>query len=178
MFLYADNINLFFKNVLNSFILFSFCLCLISCSNNANKNKSAEVNNENNDPGVKNNSTYFTDTLVIDFPAAVIYNPDSLQLEKLKLITKPMAFESNMHECIYLLKFSRNEIKKNWPKIKIVETGSAGLIFFKSDEGINEYIDLNTRKDFCGIFLFDGHKKALFADLANITTELGFYFTK
>ena len=174
----TNKIKLFSQNVLNSLILLFFCLYLVSCSNTTNKNKSTEVNVESMGAGNKKSDNRFTDTLVIDFTAAVIYNPDSLQLEKLKVFTKPMDFESNVHECIYLLRFSWNEIKNNWPKIKIIETGNAGFVLFKSEEGNEEYIDLNTRKDFCGIFLFDGHKKVHFADLANIATELGFYFSK
>jgi hypothetical protein len=38
-------------------------------------------------------------------------------------------------------------------------------------------IDLNTQNDPCGIFIFDGHKKAKLADMTNIDSELGFYFS-
>jgi hypothetical protein len=151
---------------------------MVSCSDTPNKNKPADILMDSKENSINKPISNYTDTLVIDFPAAVIYNPDSLQLAELKIITKPMVYESNVHECIYLLQFSRNVLQNNWPNIKIVETWNAGFILFKSEEGNKEYIDLNARKDFCGIFLFDGHKKALFADLANIATELGFYFSK
>lgn len=120
----------------------------------------------------------FPDTITIDFPAAVFYNPDSLQIEKLKVITDTMIFESIMHDCFYQVRHSLIVLKKYYPRIKIIEVTNARYLLFEKAGGEKEYIDLNTKNDPCGIFIFDGQKASLQADMTNIESELGFYFSK
>jgi len=120
----------------------------------------------------------YSDTVTINAASAVFFNPDSLQLEKIKLITDTMIFESTVHDCFYQMRNARNSLKKNWPGIKIVELKNTRWIRFRVLEGKDEYIDLDTVNDPCGILLFDGHKKASLVDMMNIDTELGFYFSR
>ena len=120
----------------------------------------------------------YNDTLSIDIPSAVFYNPDSLQLEKMRAITDSGIMESQLHECYFLMRNSRLSLQSNWPEIKIVEIKNARFLLFKNIDGDREYIDLDTRNDPCGILLFDGRKKAQLADMANIDSELAFYFEK
>jgi hypothetical protein len=118
----------------------------------------------------------FSDTLTIHFPAAVFYNPDSLQLQKIKEITAKNEYETEVHNCFYLMRNARIEMKKYWPGVHIVETSvSRYLLFVKADK-TKICIDLNTKGDMCGIFLFDGKKEPELADMMNIDTALGFYF--
>ena len=166
------------RNILRSLLFLLFITQLVSCTEAKRKDNSIQIL-----PGIQDTIKSkppgsFSDTIIIDFPAAVFYNPDSMQLEKIKAITDTMIFESNIHDCFYQMKYSRNAIQKNWPTIKIIEISKYRYVHFKSSEGLDEYIDLNKQEDFCGIFLFDGHKKASFADMSNIDSELGFYFNK
>ena len=165
-------------NSRRSFLFFAMITMVsVSCSNSVRHNKAGALNDDKNTMLRKPPAT-FTDTIIIDFPAAVFYNPDSLQHEKIKAITDTMIFKSMVHDCFYQMRNSRNSLQKNWPEIKIVEVRDAGFILFKPANGMNECIDLNKQNDPCGIFLFDGNKKALLVDMMNIDSELGFYFSE
>ena len=174
----------FMNNKLNSnsswlISLFFLVISLqfVSCSNSVRQNKEDAVNDEYIDTIPSKPAATFTDTIIIDFPAAVFYNPDSLQLQKIKAITDTMVFQSIIHDCLYQMRNSRNILRQNWPKIKIVEISNVRYIVFKPVNGMNECIDLNTKNDPCGIFIFDGHKKARLVDMTNIESELGLYFS-
>lgn len=167
-----------YQNTFNGFVMLSFIINLASCSNTTSENKPTKVISENSVISNRKPPGSYNDTVIIDFPAAVFYSPDSIQLEKIKELTNPAAFESMTHENFYLMKFSRNEIQNNWSKIKIVEVRNARFILFKLKDGNNECIDLNIKNDPFGIFLFDGYKKPLLTDMPNITTDLSFYFSK
>jgi hypothetical protein len=146
----------------------------LSCSDS-----SRQPGKTGNDKGPKNKPAgSYPDTIAVNVPSAVFYNPDSLQWVKIKAITDTMIFESTVHDCFYQMRNARNSLQKNWPKIKIVEVSKARWIRFSLLNGVSEYIDLDTLNDPCGILLFDGHKKALLIDMMNVDTELGFYFTQ
>ena len=147
----------------------------VSCSNSTRQHTIETRTNDYNDTIRRKPPSSFSDTIAIDFPAAVFYNSDSLQLEKIKAITDTMVFESTMHDCFYQMRYSRNVLQQNWPKIKIVQIRNGRYILFKPDSGRNECIDLNMQNDPCGIFLFDGRKKARLIDMTNINSELGRY---
>ena len=171
-----DKLKLYYQNALIRLVFLLFFICLASCSDTTSKNKSAEDISKKKPEALIKPPSSFSDTLIINFPAAVFFNPDSVQLEKIKVITDTMIFESNLHDCFYQMRYSRNVIRQNWPEIKIVEISNVRYILFKSKEGNDECIDLNTKNDFCGILLFDGYKKAKLVDMTNIDSELGFYF--
>lgn len=173
-----DKLKLYYQNALISLVFLLFFLCLASCSDTTSKKKSAEdISMRKSETLIKPPSS-FSDTLIINFPAAVFFNPDSVQLEKIKVITDTMIFESSKHDCFYQMRYSRKAIQQNWPAIKIIEINNARYILLKSKNGDEEFIDLNSKSDFCGIFLFDGYKKAQLADMTNIDSEMGFYFSK
>lgn len=135
------------------------------------------MNDEYKDTMHRKPAATFSDTIIIDFPVAVFYNPDSTQLGKIKAITDTMVFQSIIHDCFYQMRNSRIVLQQNWPNIRIVEISNVRYIFFKQAGGRNEMIDLDAQNDPCGIFIFDGNKKARLADMMNIETELGFYFS-
>jgi hypothetical protein len=119
----------------------------------------------------------FNDTLRVEGKTAVFYNPDSLQIEKIRMIRDTMMFESDTHDCFYMMRNARLLMKKEWPKIKILETSNARFLLFINPGGRSRCIDLNQRGDMCGIFLFDGKKEPEAVDMSNIDTALNFYFS-
>ena len=120
----------------------------------------------------------FQDTMQIDFPAAVFYLPDSLQLEKIKELTDSAIFDATMHEYFFQMRNARMSIKRDWPRLKIVEAKNIRFLLFKGKDNDSTYIDLNTKNDSHGLFLFQPGKKPHYADMMNIDTELGYYFKK
>ena len=69
-------------------------------------------------------------------------------------------------------------LKIYYPLIKITDVKKARYLLFEKANGKKEYIDLNTKNDPCGIFIFDGQKAPQLVDMTNIESELGFYFLK
>lgn len=120
----------------------------------------------------------FRDTMQIDFPAAVFYHPDSLQLEKVKDLTDSAIFDATIHEYFFQMRNARMSIKRDWPRLKIIEAKNIRFLLFKGKDNDSTYIDLNTKNDSHGLFLFQPGKKPHFADMMNIDSELGFYFEK
>ena len=120
----------------------------------------------------------FQDTMQIDFHAAVFYLPDSLQLEKIKELTDPAIFDATMHEYFFQMRNARMSIKRDWPLLKIIEAQNIRYLLFHGKGNDSTYIDLNTRNDSHGLFLFQPGKKPHYTDMMNIDTELGHYFKK
>jgi hypothetical protein len=120
----------------------------------------------------------FPDTMQIDFPAAVFYLPDSLQLEKINELTDSAIFDATMHEYFFQIKNARKSINRDWPGLKIVEAKNVRFLFFQGKDNDSMYIDLDARNDSHGLILFQPGKKPHFADMMNIDTELGYYFKK
>ena len=160
-----------------SLVLFSIVTFILSCSDSSSR-AGKEQDNIRNDKVPKNKPAgNYSDTITINVSSALFYNPDSLQWEKIKAITDTMIFESTVHDCVYQMRNARNSLQKNWPGIKMVEVSNARWIRFRLLNGTSEYIDLDELDDPCGILLFDGHKKPRLADMMNIDSELGFYFS-
>lgn len=167
-----------YSTILKFLVIHFFLISLVSCSETKNKSNSTESEPFDTNRSLTKPHSSFSDTLVIDYPAAVFYNPDPLQLEKIKAITDSTIFKSLLHEYFYQMQYSRKAIQQYWPKIKIVEINQVRYVLFKLKDGNEECIDLDTKNDFCGILLFDGIKKSKLADMTNIESELGFYFSK
>ncbi|MGH2552319.1 MAG: hypothetical protein ACRDEB_01315 [Chitinophagaceae bacterium] len=118
----------------------------------------------------------FSDTLTVHFPSAVFFNSDSLQWKKVKAIMEKNEYETEVHNCFYLMRNARNVIMQYWPTIRIVETTSFRYLLFVKADKSQKIIDLNTMGDICGIYLFDGKKNPELSDMMNIDTALEFYF--
>lgn len=127
---------------------------------------------------LKKPASSFADTLIITSASALFYNPDSVQLIKIRDINKKPVYESLTHECFYQMRNARMVLKKYWPNIQVIESSKARYLLFMKDDGGKTIIDLNTKNDICGIFLFDRHKDPVLIDMMNIDTELGYYFKK
>jgi len=151
-------------------------VCMHSCIPPSNKNTPAAPPPEHKDTIIRKPPSSFSDTLTIGFPAAVFYNPDSLQLKKMEKITEKREYETQVHNCFYLERNARNVLKQYWPKIQIIEAPAHRYLLFVKNDKTKTTIDLNTIGDPCGIYLFDGKKEPELADMMNIDTALGFYF--
>ncbi|HWC52834.1 MAG TPA: hypothetical protein VG676_04540 [Chitinophagaceae bacterium] len=168
------------KTIANrSFILFLVTSFIVGCKGPVAEKKNATVKN-NSAPSVQYHkpSSSFNDTLVVSSTAAVFFNPDSSQLGKIKIIMEKDEYETEVHNCFFLMRNARRVLKQYWPQVHIIEISKVRyLLFIKSDKS-KVFVDLNTKSDMCGIFLFNRKKDPELVDMMNIDTALGFYFTK
>jgi len=148
-----------------------------SCSSNPLQDKEKKASPSTHQLLTKPPSN-FNDTMQIDSRVAVFYLPDSLQLEKIKELTDSSIFEAAMHEYFFQMRNARMSIKRDWSLLKIVEAKNIRFLLFKGKDNDSTYIDLNTKNDSHGLFLFQPGKKPHYADMMNIDTELGYYFKK
>ena len=151
------------------------------CSHPGNSNKkNRQTQDKSPAPPVvyKKPASGFNDTLIVRGKAAVFYMADSVQLERIKAITEKMVYESNNHDCFYQMRNARFVLKKYWPGVPVIETSVARYLLFVNADKSSVCIDLNTKNDQCGIFLFEDDKAPKLADMTNIDTELGFYFPR
>lgn len=162
---------------LSGLIFCLFSCCMHSCTQPAKKNIPVESNPDATDIIKRKPVSSFSDTLTIHFPAAVFYNPDSLQLQKIKKVTEKNDYETEVHNCIYLMRNASNIMKQYWPKVNMIEAHKARYLLFIKADKTKVCIDLDTKGDMCGIFLFDGKKEPQLADMMNIDTALDFYFS-
>ncbi len=120
----------------------------------------------------------FSDTLVIATTAAVFFKPDSLQLEKIRAIRKKNEYETEVHNCYFLMRNARMVLRQYWPRVNMIDATRVRYLLFVKQDNSQVCIDLDQKGDSCGIFLFDKKKQPVFTDMMNIDTDLGFYFGK
>ena len=150
----------------------------LSCSDSPNKNVPAQNKIENKKVAKNKPPANFSDTIKINFPAAVFYSPDSLQLEKIRSITDAGVFEGSIHEYYNYVRNAQLVIKRDRPGLKIIDVKNARYLLFISSDKKKECVDLDTKIDPYGLFLFNRQKPGELVDMANIESELGFYFAK
>lgn len=152
----------------------------VSCNNNAASKKGIKDSVDQiatTKAILKKPPGSFADTLIINFPAAVFYQPDSFQLLKIKAITDPVTFDGTMHEYFYQMRNGRVVIKKNWPQIKIIEATKYRYLLFIKKDNSPDCIDLDTKQDTHGLFVFDALKSPQLVDMTNIESIMGFYLS-
>ena len=161
---------------ISAYLIIFLLVFLFSCVDREEKKKfdtkTKEVTATNKVP------SSYSDTIKIRSVAAVFYYPDSMQLEKMRASMDSMIFKSTDHECFYLMKNAKTSLKVNWPKVRIFDASKARYLLFIKEDKSQICIDLNTKNDMCGLFLFNQVKDPLEADMANIDTALDFYFLK
>ncbi len=160
------------------FLYSSFFLLVIINLSCTDADRQAPVNIDQEPRKINKPPSSFSDTLIIDSPSAVFYYPDSLQLEKIKGTIEKNAFASEEHNCFYQMRNARTVLKKFWPQIRVIETSRTRFLLFIKKDKIQTLVDLNSKGDMCGLFLFDGKKEPELADMMNIDTALGFYFSR
>jgi hypothetical protein len=152
---------------------------LAEACNNTGKNSTAETDIPKPVPVIKSKPpSNYPDTLLVEEKAAVFFYPDSIQLKKIEEITDKTVFESTTHESFYQIRNSKIVLKENWPGLKIIEAKNTRFLLFRKSNAATTVIDLDTKNDAYGLFLFDGKKGPHFADMMNIETELFRYFSK
>lgn len=157
---------------------FIFCGSLIllnSCSSPAPKTAADKKADSVLAVPTKPPSNY-SDTLVVNQPSAVFYYPDSLQLEKIKVLTEKWVFEGITHDFLYSMRNAQIVLKKSSPSIKIIEAKKVRYLLFRKLNHESVYIDLDTKMDPYGLYLFDKEKDPQLVDMMNIETELWNYF--
>jgi len=120
----------------------------------------------------------YQDSLIVVSPSAIFFNPDSLQMEKIRGVNDKAIFESLTHDCFYQMRNAKLVIERNWPAISVRWATKARWLIFKKADGKVRTVDLNLINDICGIYLFDPSKDPLRTDMTNIDSDLGFYFKK
>jgi hypothetical protein len=157
--------------------MLAIILLTCSCSSSSEQsNKQGGKDQTREHAIVKKPPSSFEDTVMVDRESAIFYNPDSLQLEKIKLANEKDVYGTMTHDCYYMMQNARNVIRQHWPRIRIVEVMKARWLLFVKKDKSKMYIDLNARNDICGLFLFDPKKDPEPVDMPNIDTFLGFYF--
>ncbi len=163
------------KILLVVYIIFLF---LPACRHMPGKKETPDDNSKQENKSLSKPPAMFSDTLKIDSKAAVFYYPDSIQLEKIKAGLDTSVFDATIHEYFYQLRYVHIELSKYWPGIKIIEAKNVRyLLFMKSDKS-SEIIDLDTKYDPYGLFIFDPQKSPIPLELTNAPSEIGFYFSK
>src|SRR5947208_1290690 len=104
-------------------------LLVLSCADGRQTKPSVNTDSKKNEVKSKPPATY-QDTLTITDSAAVFYNPDSLQLEKIKLVTDAGAFESKMHEFYFLRKTAKAIITQHFSWLKMIEAKNVRYLLF------------------------------------------------
>ena len=123
---------------------------------------------------IKPGATY-QDTLVIPPDSVVFYEPDSIQLDKIREANDPSIFSATMHEFEFQIKNARHFLKTYKPDLHILEARNVRYLQFTGGKD-KTVIDLDTRNDACGMFLFDGRQPPHPADMMNVESEVPGYF--
>jgi transposase len=160
-------------------ILIAMISLFFSCNGATTaNNKQEEVTAKPKSVIIKKPPSSFKDTLVISSKSAVFYQPDSLQLEKIKTVNEKTTYSIIAHDCYFQMRNAREVLKEYWPSIKIIETSRAKYLLFIKEDQSRVCIDLNEKNDICGVFIFDKKKNPVLVDMPNIATVLGFYFNR
>jgi hypothetical protein len=120
----------------------------------------------------------YQDTLMITDVSVVFYNPDSMQLEKIRELTKKQVFEGTMHEFYYEQRNARLFFQKHWPQLAIIDAENIRYLVFVKTDKQTEIIDLDKFNDAYGIFAFDRKRSPLLINMTNVETEVTNYFQK
>lgn len=156
-------------------MLIGCCILIYGCNprNNTSKKQFEHKTEERQKPG-----SSFQDTLSISKMSAVFYQPDSLQLSKIKAVTTTQVFEGSMHEWQAQFNNAHLVLKRNWPKVSIVDVKNVRYLkFIKKDQSV-ELVDLDKYNDAMGLFIFNGEQKPVLVEMTNPDEAFYFYFSK
>jgi len=164
-----------FQRLFYCFVSFLVFMIFAGCKNKKQREQPAkEITSF--PANYKKPSSGFSDTLFVDKNAAVFFDADSLQREKISKLIPKMNYENDTHDCIFQTRNARNVIHKNWPALKAIDALAVRFICFIGNHAQQTVIDLDSQNLMCGIYLFEVSKKPVLIDMMNIDTELGFYF--
>jgi hypothetical protein len=159
------------------FYFFAVCLSLpVSCNEKANSNKQVkqqEIQSSKKKPGATS-----SDSLIVTLPSVVFFEPDSIQLEKIRKISDDDAFKTSVHEYFYMSRNVKSYLGQHRPGLKILEAKNFRYIVFVRSGGSTEIIDLDGIADAWGMYVFDPDKDPQLSDMMNVDTEIPRYFPK
>ena len=141
-----------------------------------NKNKNEQQKVPHKSAPIQKPPSTFEDTLKINASAAVFFEPDSVQLQKIKQVTSEPVFKSTMHEYKYQIINAHKFLKHYWPQLKIIHARNVRFLAFCKKDKVKITIDLN-KQDPCGMFVFDRTKAPLLIDMMNVETQVPRYFS-
>lgn len=118
----------------------------------------------------------YQDTLIINQPAAVFYEPDSLQLARIRAITDSGIFIASLHEYDYQFKTAKAYFKKYRPGLPLLQARNVRYLLFRAGKATPHCIDLNEKGDAYGLILFTPGKTPHQVDMPNIDTEAPTYY--
>jgi hypothetical protein len=162
-----------------SFVVFILAALIMytalpACNGNAAEQNEQQPLEDSINKQVRKPPALLQDTLLIDGPAAVLYQPDSIQLQLMKKRLKPMQYESNMHEFYYQQRNARIAINKNWPNLAVLEAKGYRYLLFKKNSG-SVCMDLDSLADPYGLIIFNVEKDPVAVDMTNVETGISFY---
>jgi hypothetical protein len=150
------------------------CIMALSCSGPATPDAGKKERQAQVQKKTKPGATY-QDTLVIPPASVVFYEPDSIQLDKIRTANDPTIFSATMHEFEFQIRNARHFLTTYKPRLRILEARNVRYLQFLGGERVT-VIDLDTRNDACGMYLFDGRQPPHPADMMNVETEVPGYF--
>ncbi|MBK8643574.1 MAG: hypothetical protein IPN15_15585 [Saprospiraceae bacterium] len=157
-----------------SLIISIFGLCILYSCSKSKKQEQIQAT-DNSEIKVKPPSSN-QDTQYILPNSVVFYKPDSIQLLKIKSLTDQWIFEGSMHEYEFQIRNAKIVLKKDWTEIHISDDTDSRFLTFQYTNGRQKTIDLNHYNDPYGMFLYNGQKPPVLADMTNVDQALYFYF--
>jgi hypothetical protein len=156
-------------------LCYVFVIVLFGCNQNGEqpKEKKQEQSPVKIKPGAMG-----TDSLQIISPAVVFFEPDSIQLEKIKAITGEREFTSMAHEAEFQIYTVSMYVKKNRPELQTLHAKNVRYIVFVKMDGNREIVDLDKIPEAWGMYVFDPKKDPRPADMMSVDTEIPNYFSK
>lgn len=169
-------------NLIPNFISWGFCIAVaIQFSHCKSPSQRKEENTSNFKkadtvvPGKPPSS--FPDTLIIRSSAAVLYEPDSVQLLNLRAITDSGVFAATLHEYEYQIKTSIAYFAKYRPELPVIHARQVRFLHFVQQNQKDTIIDLNKNGDAYGLYLFRNGYPPYKVEMTNIDTEVPSYFS-
>ena len=155
------------------FYNFIVMMALFACTSPAVQNGSQKHEKLQTKP-----PSSFQDTLRITASSALFYQPDSIQLAKIRLLTEENIFDGSMHEFFYQQRFAHLYFQKNWPQIIIIDVKNIRYLLFEKSDKRTEIIDLDKLNDAYGLIVFSTKLSPLQIDMMNVKTQVSDYFKK
>lgn len=157
-----------YKKLLAACLLCFYALWIYACTNQPDAGEYL-----NSKPPAGN-----ADTCTISEASAVFYYPDSMQLEQIKQHTDPSVFASMMHENSYQMNYSKKVIQTTWPQLSVTECSNCRYLKFLKQNGTYRIIDLNSRNNAYGLYVFALQKDPAVVDMTNVETGISFYLAQ
>lgn len=161
--------------------LLLFYFFIVACASRPNANNESNVMsnpNEHDPKNLKKPGSSYRDTLFIKEAAVVFYNPDSLQLIKIKEINIPMVYKSMVHEYYYQQKTAKTDLIHIWPKLKTYDITNYRFLVFLFKNNKDSIIDLDNINDISGIIIFNRVRPPEIVDMMNFVNDATYYFDK